>query len=198
MEHRVVVASEYKVIQPPFTLKFREMSKKELKEYLRWFLEIIPDRIQELTNGVRSSAGFESWSPDFTPVSLDSLGAWFGTQVETRPRSPEELDVIRSESPYEIEVPERDLTNRTFSLAMNIGMYLSQVLLRNHPSLKWNQPLGSKRFADYGQPVLIEFSYGPLNCVHIVVTLAYGIASGRQTEKRLRELYDIWAKAIKD
>src|SRR5271155_4623769 len=33
----------YRVIQPPFTLKFREMSRKELTDYFQWLLRMIPD-----------------------------------------------------------------------------------------------------------------------------------------------------------
>jgi hypothetical protein len=40
---------------------------------------------------------------------------------------------------------------------MDIGMYFSQVLMKNYPSLKWEQPLGNKRFADYDQPCLVGF-----------------------------------------
>ena len=36
---------KYQIIQPPFTLKFREMSKEELKEYYKWFMAVMPNRI---------------------------------------------------------------------------------------------------------------------------------------------------------
>src|SRR5215510_13793561 len=42
----------YVTIQQPFTLKFREMSKQDLKDYFRWFFEVLPTRIRELTNAV--------------------------------------------------------------------------------------------------------------------------------------------------
>ncbi len=35
----------YELIQPPFTLKFRDMSRNELDDYLQWFLGVIPERI---------------------------------------------------------------------------------------------------------------------------------------------------------
>ena len=43
----------YSIIQPPFTLKFREMSRKELKDYKAWFHEVTPERIAELKDEVR-------------------------------------------------------------------------------------------------------------------------------------------------
>ena len=66
--------SEYKTIQPPFTLKFHEMSKKELKAYFEWFQEIMPERLAELASAMKASPGFGRWEPDFSPNSLDALG----------------------------------------------------------------------------------------------------------------------------
>jgi hypothetical protein len=183
----------YKIIAPPFTLRFREMSRRELREYRQWFPRVIPSRIEELASAVTGSAAFEAWQPDETLTSLDLLGDWFAKMVGMRPRTQKELQEIASRLPYAIEVPEEDLTNESFSFAMDIGMYFARVLLRAHPSLRWEQPLDDKRFADYGQPVLVGFGPVPLNPIRIAVTLAYGLAGGTQRGKRLRELYDYWS-----
>lgn len=187
----------YTTIQPPFTLKFSEMSKKELKDYFDWFQSILPRRLDELARAVKQTPAFESWQPDLTPASLDLLGDWFAAQVETRPRTQDEIQEIESRSTYPIEIAGDELTNRTFSLAMDVGMYLSKVFLKNHPSLRWDQLFGNKKFVDYGQPVLNGFGDVPFNPVQILVTLAYGVASKKKTGNRLRELYDIWSKLIR-
>src|SRR5215469_12178174 len=168
----------YRNIQPPFTLKFRQMSKQELKDYFRWFAEAIPQRINELRDIVTSSPRFHGWEPDSTPDSLRALGDWFAANVEVRQRTPEELEELRHGSGYAIEPEGGELTNRTFSLAMDIGMYLSRVFLENHKSLHWEQPIGDKKFADYGQPVLVGFGEVPLNPVRVSITFAYGLARG--------------------
>ena len=186
----------YAIIQPPFTLKFREMSKKELKNYFAWFQDILPQRLNELTCAIHDTTGFEVWKPDFTPVSLELLGCWFVAQVETRPRTQDEIQEIASRSVLPIEIPENDLTNRTFSLAIDVGMYLSQVFLKPHQAVRWDQPLGNKNFVDYGQPVLIGFGTVPFNPVRMLVTLSYGVVSKKDSGKSLRDLYDIWAKMI--
>jgi hypothetical protein len=190
----------YKVIQPPFTLKFRQMSKKELTDYFQWFLGIMPDRINELSRAVRLTPGFEAWRPDKTPASLDALGHWLADHVETRQRTEEELrelnEKINGGSPYPIDISGKELTNKTFSLAMDTGMYLSQVFLQNHPLLRWTQEFGNKQYVDYGQPVLVEFNCGPLNPVWIMVTLASGLADKTRDGRRLRELYDYWENQI--
>ena len=183
----------YPIIQPPFTLVFRAMSKKELKDYNEWFHKVIPERIGILTAAVQTTSGYERWESDNSPESLETLGEWFLTQAETRPLSQEENDEIQNQSAFPISVPGDELTNKTFSLAMDVGMYLSQVFLANHSSLQWSQPLGNKRFVDYGQPVLISFEAAPFNPVRMMVTLAYGLANGWKTGKSLRELYGIWS-----
>lgn len=183
----------YPIIQPPFTLVFREMSKKELKGYYEWFHKVMPERIQILTTAIRSTPGYKNWAPDRTPESLDLLGEWFFTQVETRPRTIEEIDSIQNQSKFPINISEEDLTNETFSLAVDIGMYVSEVFLSNHLRLEWSQPFGNKKSVDYGQPVLINFGASPFNPVHMMVTLAYGFSRKSKTGGRLRELYNIWS-----
>src|SRR5258707_9408155 len=150
------MTAAYSMIEPPFTLKFSEMSRKELRDYFKWFQDVIPQRIGVLSNAVKDSPGFEDWRPDYTPTSLNALGNWFATEVHTRPRTQDERNQI-ARSPFSSEMSDWELTTRTISLAMDVAMYLSEVLLRNHPALHWDQEFGSKRYIDYGKPVLAGF-----------------------------------------
>jgi hypothetical protein len=184
----------YSIIQPPFTLRFHEMPGNQLKDYATWFQGTLPARTEELAKEVRRAQGFEGWEPNLSPESFNSLGAWFENQVRRRFRSTDEIEDIRSRSTFPIDVPSEELTNRTFSLAMDIGMYLGQAVQKNVPGAAWTQFLDNKNLADYGQPVIVGLSMGSLNPVRVVVNLAYGIARDKQDGRRLRELYDIWAK----
>ena len=172
------------------------MPRKELRAYFEWFMDQIPIRLIELTHAVQGTPGFEHWYPDFTPESLDVLGVWFAQAVETRSRTAEEMEELRRNSPIPIELPTDDLTNRTFSLAMDIGMYLGQVFQRSFPNLKWELMLGGKRNINYGQPVLVGFRVTPLNPVHLVVVSAYKLAGKNSSGDRLRELYDTWSDYV--
>ncbi len=183
----------YSVIQPPFTLKFREMPKQELKAYFEWFSTILSERIATLEAEVRRATAHDFWRADFSPQSLEGLGEWFAGEVKVLAKTHEEVEAIEAKLAFQIEVPGEQLTNRTFSLAMDIGMYFSQVILKNLRGTRWDQPLRNEKFADYGQPVIMGFGSVPLNPVRIVVMLAYGIANKKQTGGRLRELYDTWA-----
>lgn len=186
----------YETIQPPFTLKFREMKKQELKEYSQWFHAIIPERMQILETAVKTTSGYEAWRMDCTPASLDILGEWLANHVEKRRRTEEEIQEIQARSRYPIPIPDSELTNRTFSLAIDVGMYLSLIFLKNFPGLQWIQPFGGKTSIDYGQPVLSGFGVKNFNPVHMAVTLTYGLANKTKTGTRLRELYDIWANMV--
>jgi hypothetical protein len=146
----------YAIIQPPFRLEFREMPRKDLKAYFNWFLGQITERVAVMEREVTTTPGFSNWRADRTPESLVALGEWFAEQVETRPRTTEEIAEIRAASSFPMPIPDEELTNRTFSLAMDIGMHLSQVFLTKYPFLKWEQPLRSKRFVDYGQRHLLD------------------------------------------
>ena len=186
----------YEIIQPPVTLQFQEMTKKELKNYFQWYMYILPERIEELTSAVNQTAGFEGWQPDLTPSSLDLLGEWFASNVERRFRTEKEKQEMKEKLISPIEISDYELTEQTISISMDIGMYVSQVFLKNNPSLKWEQPFGSKNNIDYGQPAIAKFIYGFFNPTHIMITLAYGISKKNKTGSRLREIYNHWSKSL--
>ncbi len=184
----------YSIIQPPFpTLEFHKMSRPELERYAAWFMEVMPERIAGLEAAVRESS--PSWRADDSPQSLALLGEWFAGQVEARPRSEQEMEAITSRLKFPIDVPSEELTERTFSLAMDVGMYFGRVVASNLPGARWDQSFKNRRDSDYGQPIVVGFGDDALNPVWIAVTLAYGIASGNRSGDRLRELYDVWSGA---
>lgn len=188
--------TSYEILNPPFSPDFLGAPKEELRRFRSWFLGVIPQRIKELERAVRETPGFEAWRADETPESLVSLGRWFATQVATRPITKEEVDAIRKRSPYPIEMPTTELTHLTLSLATDIGMYFSRVLMRNLPGLHWDQDLTDKRNAHYGRLVVVGSGRVPLNPVAIAITLAYGVASKSKTGERLADLYPIWVHAL--
>ena len=147
-----------------------------------------------LRDEVNSRANFENWVPDRGGESLTALGFWLAQEVETRARTSEELNRIKGRVAFDMDVSERELTNKTFSLAMDTGMYFGETLLRHHPNLEWDQPLKDKKFADFGQMVLRGFGEVSLNPIRIAVTYCYGIASGKQTGMRLKEIFDYWSR----
>ncbi len=180
----------YAIIDPPLALRFHEMSKTELDAYWTWFHDVLPSRLAELARAVRRTLSYESWEPAMTPDSLEALGRWFENEVEVRKLTSVEMETVRHKLSFPIDIPDSELTNRTLSLCMDIGMYFAQVVLRNLPGTRWNRPLGSKRMADYGQPVIVGFGPVVLNPVRVIVMTAYGIAARKPAH--LIELYNVW------
>jgi hypothetical protein len=186
----------YKINQPPFTLDFPKMSKKELRAYAVWFHAVSDERISELSKVITSTIGFENWVADLKPPSLDRLGEWYATQVEARIRTTEEMKYWTEGQKLSIEVKNKELTNKTFSMALDIGFYLGRVFISEFPNLRWSQSFGSKNFIDYGQPILLGFGSVPLNPVRLVVVLARGLVDGTQSGKGLREIFEVRSKRV--
>lgn len=183
----------YDLINPPFSLKFRDMSKSELRRYFDWVMQEMPKRIELLREEVISSPRFKFWKADCLPGSLDELGMWFSEQIELRELSKARL-IEGKHGP--LATKEHELTARTFSLAFDVGLYLAQVFLRNHKSLKWKQDTKVKNFIDYGHVLITGFGPVDLNPIGVVTTLAYGISRKTKNGTRLREIYEIWSKDI--
>jgi len=188
---------EYEIIYYPFPKPVEEMSRPELKEYNAWFHRILPGRIAILAGAVRATLGYEHWQPDCSPESLKPLGEWFLEKAEMRPLTEGEYTHLQSEGVSRAKVLGWALTSETTSLAMDIAMYISQVLLQNHPSLKWDQQLKRKRSLDYGQPLLTGFRGGKqFNPIRTVVQHARMLKWEweRSLGTRLLEIYETWSK----
>jgi len=190
---------KYEIIQPPFTLRFRAMSRKEATDYFTWFMEQIPVRITMLEQAVQSTAKYGDWRADFTPESLERLGQWFHEHVITRERTDEEKETIYGTAPEwfrSVEIPDWELTNQAFSLAMDIGMYFSRVLEKNVLGLKWKMVKKPKNDIDFQQPVIAGSGRRELNPIRIMIVYAYSLADDTRGPERLKGLYYIWASLL--
>ncbi|WP_248767180.1 hypothetical protein [Pseudomonas sp. MWU12-2345] len=187
---------EFTTSYSPVTMAFASMTKKELSDFYKWFMLNLPYCLDELIQAVWKTSGFESWSADFSPESLGMLGEWFAARVERRDLTPGEIDEIKSKMTSVIEVTTWGLTCESESLAVCVGMYYGQVAIKNNPLLSWEQLKGSKKLADYGQPVISGLGVVPINPVRVANALAFGIVRGSKTGSRLRESYDYWSKLV--
>jgi hypothetical protein len=191
----------YNLIQPPYKLNFKLMDRKQANEFSNWFITQIPERITELTRYVKSTPGFENWDANLSPNSLDDLGTWFYSHVQTRPRSKQETEAIYSNSPgwfKQIEIPDYDISGLTISICIDIGMYICQILLMNMQGLRWEVVTKPKNNVNFQMPVLKgdgKLSFSP---IQLLTTLAYGIAAGTKKAKDLRDLYETWVYFLQE
>jgi hypothetical protein len=185
----------YPLVAPPIAQPLRELPRKELLAYARWFLESIPARVYALQQVVRATPGHDAWSADSSVESLEPLDLWFEKQVEVRPRSPEELAEIRAGLRFPVDVSDNTLTYRTLSLAFDIGMYWGLVILENVPGTSWKQELrGGRSNVDYGHVVIRGNGLAPLNPFDVIRMTALGVVDGRRTG--LPALYLTWREEL--
>lgn len=173
------------------------MSKHELADYREWFLDILPARIRILEEAVLATQGFERWRANETPDSLNTLGEWLATQVETVARTSEELTQLREQMQPQfrdiLPIEDWELSNRTYSLAMDCGMYLGQVMLRTHPArLRWDQDLRDRRSMDYGQVLIVGTGVVSMDTVGFLVSMAKNFVR-KKGKRDLRATYELWS-----
>jgi hypothetical protein len=174
------------------------MSKKEREEYYNWYMGIMPERLKDLFKLIKHSKEYDAWLPDYTSKSLEILGQWFSENVQTRKNTKGEIAEIYAKSPgwfKSVEIEDWDLTEASFSLAFDIGLYIGNVFIKNNSELSWfHVNKGRKDYSNYGQPVIDGFKNGgQFNPTRIMIVLAYSLADGTQDGSRLKELYDYWS-----
>lgn len=190
---------EYSIIELPIYPDLKNRSKEDLKEYYEWYINIMPERLKQLSSVINANKSYISWKADYSPNSLEKLGKWFFENVEIRNRNENEIKNIYENSPIwfqKVNINKWELSDRTFSLAIDIGMYITKTFLENNKVLKMTHRLiGRKDDICYGQPVISGFKNKmEFNPTHIIITLAYGFADKTKNSSRLKEVYDIWIK----
>lgn len=184
----------YVLFQPPSFTPFHMMERKEAVAYFEWFIEQISHRVHILEQIVRSSDNYQNWPADCSVASLDTLSKWFLKFSENRPRTQDEIERARREIPdglHSIEVREWTLTDMTVSLAMDIGIYMGQVLIANHTNLSWELLTKPKNSIDYQQPVIAGFPKRKYsNPVSGVLAQARFFADKTAPSSHLVEIYD--------
>jgi hypothetical protein len=197
MEYNLIVLPSNLEIH---SLNFASLTRKEARTYLKWFVEEVPKRTLILQKAVNSTPNYESWRANFTSDSLQVLSAWFHDSVETRERTARELEQIYHYAPpwfREVQVSKYELTDQTFSIAVDVGRYFGEILLRQYPTLEWKLVTRPKNSIDFHQPVLSGFKGKQwLNPTRIILNTAYGFVRKTRSPERLLELYEVWASLV--
>ena len=188
---------EFTTAYTPVTEIFSSMTAKELNNFYERFILDMPYCLDELIQAVWQTRGYENWSADFSPESIDMLAEWFASRIH-KVRISSKVSEIESDSiAGPADSSALDLSEEEMSLAVLVGMYYGEVAVRNNPELNWSQLKGNKKQADYGQPVISASGTLPTNPVRVAHAFACAIADGSKTSGRLRETYDYWMQLIK-
>ena len=155
----------YKILIPPFKLQFDTMPKAQLKEYNEWFFKIKDERLNILID----AAGLTD-DIIFTVDGLKHLGKWLVSEVNEMRR----ID---------------DFTG-LLSRGFDIGIYLGEFLIKNHPGAYWVQSLENRRCYDFGDVVIKNFFTYDYNTTHVAYNIVTSMRDGQETEYAFIELYD--------
>lgn len=166
-------AMEYEVIDNfPFTcyhidraVCFGSYDKRTVKQFAQWFQENKEDRLRMLIGCVRSDPKYADWNPDYSRESLRTLARWLYDNVEPEKFTDEEYAIMQSRM-YDSGgrclgvASEYNVTIRTKSIIVDVGIYLGEVMIHEHDWLFWEQELGGgRKSVDYGYMVIrIKFS----------------------------------------
>lgn len=195
---------EYKIIQPSFEIKeFDEMTKKEAEKHLDWFNSQIAERLEQLKKV------FEQSSRDvnlynYSPESLKNLWEWFIPLVSTERKSSVEIAEELKKYPewLRANIEDSRLSILTLSIAIDIGIYLAEVFIRNKSGIKWGiSPTRTKSYVNYNRPVLLGFKAGKydteLNPSRVLNNLALKVAfDGDKNPDLLFNTYNYWNQRI--
>jgi hypothetical protein len=186
----------YTPIEPLIDVDFKTAEKKQLREFFKWFVGEIPNRIGELQRAINSTNDHKLIL-DFSRESLSKLGLWFSEVAEMRQLSKSEIRDWEAKIPRGWDVPTTDMTNQTKFLGVDIGIYVAETLRQKHASLKWTLVETGKSFADYGRPVLSGFlhrmRFDPMGTGQV---LAGKIAKNPRLILEIQECLDAWNENI--
>ncbi len=191
----------YTLFSPPARFAVRppwEWSAREARKHCEWFVEQIPDRLEELRNVVATVDQKTAKSLDLTPKSLRLLGKWLEGAIETRPDDSGNADL--KEAP--LGMSERGLreifTIESLSLCVDAGIYLGEVLAARFGRVHWvlcEQPRGDVSFHE---PVLAGFGdkrvFDP---VRETVGIARAMNRGERGPDGLHRAYRRWAETVR-
>ena len=141
---------------------FFELTPKQAKEYFLWYTSEIPNRIALLWEYMKQERP-ETEPFDYSPESLLPLWEWYEQKIEQVPMTAEEIErrvrVFPKYLESEILKNTKKFTDETLSLALDISIYLGEVVVKNYPHLRWNYRTRPKREISTYRPVIDGLNY---------------------------------------
>ncbi len=150
--------------------------RKAITAFQKWFFATLDDRMAKFRERVRSSAGYEEWENDFSSSSLKMLSSWCYDRA---------IDYVV------MEAGEPSLSMSARDVSVNVGIYLSLVLIRERGDIDWHFNKTARKSADYGQPTIGPFAHGMYyNIVVMVEVCMLRMARGAYDREGLLYVYE--------
>lgn len=189
---------DYELMVPPFETKsFFEMNKKEAKEYFEWFIGNIPARIEQLKNTYEGLGG-KSYDLDFSVNSLRDLWEWYIKNVEIIDKSEEEILKEKEELPEWLkkDVLTIKISTTWLAVAIDISMYLGEVLVRNNDKLEWGFVTKPKKVSHVNKPVIIGFKNDEMDVAWSLYIQTSKLLDGKNEKNALINLCNVWLEYL--
>ena len=166
--------------------------KDIIKPYEDWFLENKDYRIKTLERYIRTFAGFESLQMDFSINSLSEIGKWLEISIKSEQMPEEEYERLRRLYPPEIDIEKWDLTDLSYSILYDVGVYFGESIIHHFPNLKWMQDISdSKLNVGVGHMVIqTKYKNCPMNPIWLVRILGYKLIEKKKDGNLLIELFN--------
>ena len=155
----------------------RDMTPRQAQRYFTWFIDNIPNRL----TGLQAVVGLNL---DLSGESLAPLGEWFCSVIVGRRRT---LDEIRSEMArwskrsreLGLPVDELTLTEESFSICIDVGIYLGECYRRHLPDARWALCTKPRNDISYHQPRIEGLEPHPIDPIRVTVSNGYLVAQGQ-------------------
>ena len=176
---------------------FFELTPKQAKEYFLWYTSEIPNRIALLWEYIKQKRP-EAEPFDYSPESLIPLWEWYETKIEQVPMTAKEIESrVRMFPKYlesEIQKNTKKFTDETLSLALDISIYLGEVVVKNHPHLRWNYRTRPKREISVYRPVIDGLNYKMTLDSSRIVFVQMLTSVKEQNKNHLYVIYRHWER----
>lgn len=191
---------EYKFMEPPLeVLTFKAMTKNESLRHYEWYISEIPIRMEQLRNAYAFTSGKNCLGLDYSKESLVKLWGWYLDNVEIVEKDHSELQIEFNQNPDWVKgyIQSKKIELGWLSVAMDIGIYFSESLVRANQNLKWGVVTTPKTLVYVNKPVVKGFRANIcLDSSIVLSTMTKKVIDGVSTEESLAELFDIWLNRI--
>lgn len=174
----------------PYGYNFWDQNVRQLRKYRDWFIENKENRLDGLQKAYYAFCGKYL---DFTPESLKDLGEFFLHAIETEKLPPEEYAAKRAQFPPEIPIDDFELTVRSLSIIVDVGIYLGEVMIRNNKNLCWEQYISrNKKEYERGHMVIkLNDSLAPyMNPIPITHTIGLKLTHNKFSKEDIFNIYN--------
>ena len=156
---------KYDLAIPPMGLDFYRMTPKQSEEFYKWFISIIDKRMNYFRNRCALDSNISKLKLDYSAESLKLVWRWFLgiARIEETPKDLLKQMEDGAKIFGESYINREQFTPVTSFIMRDIGIYIGQSYILNHPQLYWHYYIKPKNDINAKQPVLGGFYYNDNN-----------------------------------